>query len=550
MLNKIKRNIIIILLLFSVCLASTPLNSLKEKVEKADNAKKLELIVNFFDKHQSNNSIKAMNYLNEGIKLARQLKKNDDEIYLLMLKAIDFEIRENYEEAMKIYIKLKNNYTINSISNKAYINYAMGGIYHTWGDYPNALKSTLKALEQYEMIPDETNISNCFNNLGNIYSDNNKNNLALNYYKKALKIYEKNNNTSGIATISFNTALLLTDLKKYDEAIENLIKTKKIYKKLQVKDGIVDCFNAIGEILLEQNKIKEALINFNEAYSISKKFDIKYGVANSLENIGLIKSKENKFKEATELLSQSLKLYKEMKLNTEIADLYLTISEVYQKMGKYQKAFTYHQKHHALHQKIFNENNRNKLAEFQTRHEIDKQLQEIKALKQNNKLQAVKLENKNNKNIFFTIITILGLLFVIVLSNRLRMIKKLHRQSSIQEKELEKLYSEQKNAQNEIINLEKKNSVLAMIVTTNHELNQPLTAVKGYLYMLEKSFVKETLSKLQNKTIIKMNSSVAKIEAILKKYREIDNIKFDSYTENSNIQMVVIPDKEDIDNKK
>ncbi len=99
-----------------------------------------------------------------------------------------------------------------------------------------------------------------------------------------------------------------------------------------------------------------------------------------------------------------------------------------------------------------------------------------------------------------------------------------------------------KQAREEIIQLEQKNSVLAMVVTANHEINQPLTVLKGYLQLYRESFPEGKLSKKQKDFLEKMGESVNKIDSILIKFRNAGHIRFEDYSEFT--KMVVFDEEE------
>jgi len=92
-----------------------------------------------------------------------------------------------------------------------------------------------------------------------------------------------------------------------------------------------------------------------------------------------------------------------------------------------------------------------------------------------------------------------------------------------------------------VIELERKNSVLAMIATTNHEINQPLTVLTGNLYLLKSSFSEAQLSSDQKKFMSKMDKATMEIKEILAKFRNAASMRFEKYTGDS--QMIVFDDQ-------
>lgn len=113
---------------------------------------------------------------------------------------------------------------------------------------------------------------------------------------------------------------------------------------------------------------------------------------------------------------------------------------------------------------------------------------------------------------------------------------------------LEDSYIKLHDSQNKLLELEQKNSVMAMAVTANHELNQPLTVIKGHLGILEKKLEILTLSlnsadsvekfiKESSTSFDRINSSVDRMAKILEKFRNAESFNFAQYVNDT--QMIV-----------
>lgn len=100
-----------------------------------------------------------------------------------------------------------------------------------------------------------------------------------------------------------------------------------------------------------------------------------------------------------------------------------------------------------------------------------------------------------------------------------------------------------RRSQRRLLDLERKNSVLAMVVTTNHELNQPLAVLNGNIFLLTESFREAgiILNEKQRNYLDKINASAKKMESILVKYRNAMSIRFENYAGNS--KMVIFEDE-------
>lgn len=116
-------------------------------------------------------------------------------------------------------------------------------------------------------------------------------------------------------------------------------------------------------------------------------------------------------------------------------------------------------------------------------------------------------------------------------------------ETKLREKELKQSYEKIKNAQQEILGLERKNTALAMAVTANHEINQPLTVIKGYIQLLMLSLKNKDLSDKQLKYFQKMSQSADRIKYILKKFEDTDQIDLADYS-STGVKMFVFSEDE------
>lgn len=97
-----------------------------------------------------------------------------------------------------------------------------------------------------------------------------------------------------------------------------------------------------------------------------------------------------------------------------------------------------------------------------------------------------------------------------------------------------------KESRDKVIELERKNSILAMGTTTNHEINQPLTVLTGNLFLLKESLSAQNPTQQQTVYFRKMDQAVMKIKELLAKYQNPVGTRFETYSGAS--KMVVFED--------
>lgn len=90
--------------------------------------------------------------------------------------------------------------------------------------------------------------------------------------------------------------------------------------------------------------------------------------------------------------------------------------------------------------------------------------------------------------------------------------------------ELKDALDKLKKQQNDLVELEKRNSEMALAVTVNHELNQPLAVISGYMEMLNMYFKKKETSNYKN-ILNDMGEDFRNITDILKEIKKSETYK-------------------------
>lgn len=80
-----------------------------------------------------------------------------------------------------------------------------------------------------------------------------------------------------------------------------------------------------------------------------------------------------------------------------------------------------------------------------------------------------------------------------------------------------------------ILELEKKNSVIATAITANHELNQPLTVIRWVVDLFKDNFKKYPVTEEDKDNLLKLDQSIERMERILDKLRNLSSIAFTDY---------------------
>jgi len=138
---------------------------------------------------------------------------------------------------------------------------ALNSIAETWlnfGDYEQAEKITQEELLYARIIPNKKSLLGALTRLGTIHYRHGKFDEALVYQLEVQRVAEKLNKPEVTGVASLNLGLTYMDLKRYDEAMVYFQTSLAAFEKLGFAAGIGACYVNISETLLNQKKYPEA----------------------------------------------------------------------------------------------------------------------------------------------------------------------------------------------------------------------------------------------------------------------------------------------------
>ncbi len=397
---------------------------------------------------------------------------NIGEIYKILLK---------YEEALDYFnqaldIRIKNGsqkevaYTLNNI----------GSVHWMKKEYANALEFYLKALEIRSKLNDKTDISATLNNLGNVYKSLNKYNKALDYYKKALKLRTEDGNKSLIAYTLNDIGGIYWRLNNYNESLNYYNRSLKLRKDLGNKRYTAATLKNIGTVYKDLNELDYSLKNYNESLKIYDEVGDLKEQANVFSLIGNLYRSFNNFDKSQEFHKIALNIHDKIGnvkgiayssnsigeilmhyyksddalpyLNTAFKNAKLSndrnlqkktaenLFEYYSNKGDYQKALEYYRNFsNTQYDSIVDQLDKGKISEFEANYEISKNKDEIKSLKEYNRMQTILIY------LFIALIISAGIISYILYKN-IKFRKKATKTLKQKNKELEDINSRLKES--------------------------------------------------------------------------------------------------------
>jgi len=298
----------------------------------------------------------------------------------LTLVGIALSIQGKYQQAMRYTNKsLQASEIVKDSTGISENCVLLGVIFEEQGNYPRALEYYNRALTIDEKIGYEIGIAMSLNNIANIYVNQGNYVKALEYYERALTIDEKLGVKQGIAIEISNISSIYNELGNKELAMEYAIKAYNITKEIGDIEAMPSMLNTIGALYFEQGDFAEALSYFEQSLEINSAFENPRGLAQTYKAIGNLHLKSKNFSGAIENCEITLKLAKEVGLLEIEQGACYCLYKGYKSLGETSKALAFYEQSIKLKDKIYNEENTQKLTRLEMQYEFDKKESEAKA---------------------------------------------------------------------------------------------------------------------------------------------------------------------------
>ncbi|MBC7919483.1 MAG: tetratricopeptide repeat protein [Ferruginibacter sp.] len=348
-----------------------------------------------------------------------------------------------------------------------------GDVYAMQGNHTKALAYLLNSLKVGDKPEDDLSKAHVLSSIGHSYTNLNEYRLATDYLQRGLDLFRKAANPRGIG-ISYrrlgNLQQLLGDQEK---ALQYYRQSLKIMREINDPPGLAFVLDDIGSVERERGNYSRALARYQESLALKERTGNKIEIAITLANVGEIRTQLTDYANALRAYQRALEIAGEFSLLDVTASTYLRISELYRKKGDSGKAYENLLLHTQIKDDLFDKEKLKQLAQMQSNLESLTQQNEIKVLREKQKLQESTLRQNQSEIAFWTACFGLVSLLIVVVVIGYRIIRGDNRLLQDQNKEIKQQKEEIETRNAEIgDNNQKLESARLLIEEQNLALRQ------------------------------------------------------------------------------
>lgn len=219
--------------------------------------------------------------------------------------------------------------------------YRVQGIGQYYLNLPeDAIKSYLQASGAFEKCGDKLGEAKVYNNIGNLYRDNDYDE-SLKYFTKTELIGEKLHNQSLIGSSYLNFGNVYARKKEYAKALSYYTQSQAIFTRLKDSTNLILCEQNFGYAYYKLNQFSTAEKLLTDATSKAKQKDLNETVASIDLTLAELYINQGKFDDATRVVDEGKAYATIIKDDKLQHDLLYTSYELELKRKNYEKALSY-----------------------------------------------------------------------------------------------------------------------------------------------------------------------------------------------------------------
>jgi len=264
------------------------------------------------------------------------------------------------------------------------------------GNLAEALRAQLRALNLYEQIGDEDGMAGAYGGIGHVYHRQKDAAWAVHYLRRAVTLRQKTGDPRELALSYSNLGAALLDAEAFDEALQALRHTLSYSE--EARDSLLTAVasNNIGVALNRLGRPDEALRQLQKALQTSEAIGNAHLSAAICDELARVYLRLGILDRALGFAHRSLEMAERTEDAVWVQNAYEVLFSIHAARGDYEQAYVHHSRYSAVKDSLFDVEKAEIVARMQARHELVDMEQQIESLHQQNRIQTLQAQQRQN----------------------------------------------------------------------------------------------------------------------------------------------------------
>ncbi len=364
-------------------------DSLKALLQNSKDTTRVNLLNKLSSAYWYIDPVITIQYASEAIDLGKKLDFKKGVTTAYNNTGVGYYQQNKYTEALEWYNKaLAMHKEMGNFKGEGYVLSNMGLIYWKQGALPTAVEYYLQSLKIWDDHKLESEKASIYDNLANVYNEQEEYDLALTTYFKARDIqkkFAKSSHDQSMTVSNIGTAYL--GKGNHQEALKYFLESLTFLSEDEKESRAVSLSN-IGLTYIELKDNAKAQDYLLQALKLQQETEDNDGMIHTLMGLAQTTLQTNKLKESGEYAKQALDLAQKINDKAVLAEAWQILASLSEKQGDYKNAYTYYTNSVNARDSIRDKENIYKIANLQAAVETEKKQAEIESLKKEHQQQA------------------------------------------------------------------------------------------------------------------------------------------------------------------
>lgn len=310
-----------------------------------------------------------------------------------------------------------------------------GRAYYENGDYKSAMNDYLQSKQYFdrENVRDEQ-LGILLHFIGSVFKRQNNDAEALKWYEQIIElgreIKSKIIEAEGLYLSADIYNIMQDSIKDFQYSLAAL----NIYRDLKKYAMLEMMYMNISHYYMNADNWETAKMYLDSSYNISLLNNSEQNLSTLFRYYAKYHSATGNYKKAIEYIDLALEKAENSKSKKMmlLGDVHRTKAWIHYDFGNYKNAFESLDEYQYYWEKLINEQNSKIVHDLEARYQNEKKKKEIELLNKEKALSYLELKSSQQRNIFLAICFLLACIFIVMIINRYRFIKK---QKNLIEKE-------------------------------------------------------------------------------------------------------------------
>ncbi len=431
----------------------------------------------------------AVDYYNQSLTIAQELDKLEEVATNMSNIAAIKTMQGEYAEALDMQHEIRDAFIkLGDKPRLAFCYNNTGNIYLKLSAFDQCVENYLMSLRIREEIDDKLGMISSLGNIGSYLKEDDPE-RALEYLQRAVKLLDETGEKRFRGFIYSQLGITKFLAGRNDGCIEDLEESIKIMLETENSYDLTISYDYLAEIYLRDGDLEKAWEYRNIALKKARDNNLVDYIARELRSLARMKIDEGDIEEAQKMHDEALEISEKIGRKKYIMQCVGLQAEIYEKMEDFEKACEKYKLYNQMKEETATEALDKRAKELEVIYSIERKKREAELERQKN--EALAKINADLRKVNIALVS----------------------------------------AQNDLRDSERKVTALAMAVTANHQINQPLMVARGSAELLMMSIDEPTPKQVEH--FNKIEDSISHIKVLLDKYCTIDNIDFEDYVQDT-----------------